>query len=221
MSSITRAHRSKYPQHPFRQPLTVGTNVPSITYPPHLVPQSTLADSPKQKHRSRTRSSSSEFGTFQNTKFLFVPASTPPFVVPPSAPSKNSPSSPLIRSRTPPHDAKPFYPNRKSCTALRMQADSEDDRDDDSLIYTSWHQSKSSTSLRTRVYSAPSVAASSRGRDKPAKCISTTPGHYGAGETETEIDEPVSVHFSESSLDRRQMFYGFASHKLWHFTNYV
>jgi hypothetical protein len=175
-------------------------------------PESTLPIPPTPKHRgSRTRSSSSEFGTFQNSKFLFTPASTPSNVVsssPPSAPKipPNKPaSSPLFRSRTPPYNSKPFYPYGKSYSPPRMQVDSEDERDDDDgLIYTSWHEptghTMSSTHLRTRGYSASSVTALSRGRDKPAKCISTTPGHYGAGETETEIDEPVSARFSVPSF---------------------
>jgi hypothetical protein len=174
------------------------------SHSPEFKPKSSTVTNttvPTLKRRgARTRSSSSEFGTFQNSKFFFTPASAPSYAAPsspppaPKLPSKKPAPPPLFRSRTPPYNSKLSYPYSRSYRPPRMQADSEDERDDDSAIYTSWREpirhTKSSTHLRTRV---SSVTALSRGRDKPAKCISTTPGHYGAGETETEIDEPVSA----------------------------
>lgn len=73
-------------------------------------------------------------------------------------------------------------------------SESDDDRDDDEMIYTTWPGSrsnpqKSSSNLRARVFGG--AFASSRARDR-AKTICTTPGQLCAGETETEIDEPVS-----------------------------
>ena len=64
----------------------------------------------------------------------------------------------------------------------------EGDRDrDDGLIYTSWNPNNFPNSLRARLFRNRTSA-----RDKP-KCITTTPGLLGAGETETEADEPVSL----------------------------
>ncbi|KAJ7640439.1 N-glycosylation protein-domain-containing protein [Mycena polygramma] len=57
-----------------------------------------------------------------------------------------------------------------------MPPDSEDDTDEDDAIYTA----RRTPTLRTRLFG---------GRGK-ADTISTTPGHRGAGETETELDEP-------------------------------
>jgi hypothetical protein len=77
-----------------------------------------------------------------------------------------------------------------------IMTDSEDDRDDDAwgtTTYLRGHaiKSKSTTSLRMRVFGSVSSYPSSRGRDR-VKTISTAPGQLCAGETETEVDEPVS-----------------------------
>ncbi|KAJ7471975.1 N-glycosylation protein-domain-containing protein [Mycena latifolia] len=57
-----------------------------------------------------------------------------------------------------------------------MPPDSDDDAEDDDVIYTA----RRTPTLRTRLFG---------GRGK-ADTISTTPGRRGAGETETELDEP-------------------------------
>ena len=83
-----------------------------------------------------------------------------------------------------------------------MPADSGDDHDDDNdgMIYTSWSSKskrdsegagKSSTNLRTRLFGGHEGGSSWKG----PKSITTTPGRLGAGETETEADEPVSLPF--------------------------
>ncbi|KAJ7207899.1 N-glycosylation protein-domain-containing protein [Mycena pura] len=59
-----------------------------------------------------------------------------------------------------------------------MPPDSDDNTDEDDVIYT--RAARRASSLRTRLFGA---------RGKTAT-ISTTPGRRGAGETETELDEP-------------------------------
>ncbi|KAJ7280182.1 N-glycosylation protein-domain-containing protein [Mycena rebaudengoi] len=64
------------------------------------------------------------------------------------------------------------------------RADSDDDDVDDSMIYTARRppRSASSPSLRTRIFGL--------GARAKVQTISTAPGYRGAGETETELDEP-------------------------------
>ena len=158
-------------------------------------------DEPSPKHQgSAARSSSTEFG---KTHFL-SPAKTPPLSSPFTSRSstqpphpKKSASSPLLHSQV--HTYRPIYPSHTtSLSSQHMPADSGDDREDDNMIYTSWGASskhpsgvsttRSSTNLRTRLFGG-SVRGSSL---KGPKSITTTPGQLGAGETETEADEPVS-----------------------------
>jgi hypothetical protein len=62
--------------------------------------------------------------------------------------------------------------------------DNDNDDEDDGLIFTSWNPTQPpASSIRPRLFGP-------RHREKP-KCITTTPGLLGAGETETEADEPV------------------------------
>lgn len=175
------------------------------------------APPPKRKQKSsippRRRCSTNEFGSFVPSKFLFTPADNPPpysprspgpFTIPKS---NSSPSSPILRANSS-YDIPPFLPGTPMSTRMQLNSDSEDDRDDDDdLPYTTWgantnpkpsssyskahvSKSKSTTSLRMRIFGSVSSYASSRGRDR-VKSICTTPGQLCAGETETEIDEPV------------------------------
>lgn len=80
--------------------------------------------------------------------------------------------------------------------------DNDDKDDEDSLIYPTYSRgatgnpstttaaattmSKTAGSLRARLFGA-------KEKEKGPKSISTTPGLLGAGETETEADEPVSI----------------------------
>ncbi|KAF7329081.1 hypothetical protein MKEN_00168600 [Mycena kentingensis (nom. inval.)] len=59
----------------------------------------------------------------------------------------------------------------------RMPPDSDDNTDDDEVIYT--RAARHASSLRTRIFGATKVNS-----------ISTNPDRLGAGETETELDEP-------------------------------
>jgi len=165
--------------------------------------------SPVQRYSARRRSSTNEFGTFLPQKFLFTPADSPPPYTPRSSTPKSisSPPSPIFRySSTPDILSLVPMPNQ-----MQLHSDSEDDRnDDDDIPHRTWGRNthfdpsqgssrgarRESTSLRKRIFSY----ASSQGRDK-IKTICTTPGQLCAGETETEIDEPVSVvHPIESTL---------------------
>jgi hypothetical protein len=147
-----------------------------------------------RKAPSRPRSSTS----VSSPQFLFTPASTPPLVCPSRShsckssnfPPKKSLSSPLLSS------SRPVFP---SCYKPYVQ-DSDDDRDDDEMIFTSWGGSGNNTtttqttaSLRTRMFGQANGHASIKGGRDKLRSISTTPGLLGAGETETEADEPVSV----------------------------
>ena len=87
---------------------------------------------------------------------------------------------------------------------MHIISDSEDDCDgNDGNPYTTWGvntprarghtlRSKSTISLRMRIFGSVSSYATPRGHNK-VKPICTTPGQLCAGETETEVDEPVSI----------------------------
>jgi hypothetical protein len=67
----------------------------------------------------------------------------------------------------------------------KPDSDSDDNTEDDDVIYTARRRGNGNgngaPTLRTRLFG---------GRGK-ADTISTAPGRRGAGETETELDEPV------------------------------
>lgn len=90
------------------------------------------------------------------------------------------PPAPFLRAKS---RSSPSFPY--TLTA-RMPPNSDDETDDDDVIYTARR-----TTLRTRLFG---------GRSK-ADTISTNPGQRGAGETETELDEPVRVSFVLHGLD--------------------
>ncbi|KAF7361446.1 hypothetical protein MSAN_01177700 [Mycena sanguinolenta] len=136
--------------------------------------------------------------------------------------ASNPPLAPLTSIISPKHRVKStqfdppsfFFPTGPSSAPLRrksrsspsfaytlvkahMPPDSEGDSEDEDAIYTA----RRTPALRTRLFG---------GRSK-ADTISTTPGHRGAGETETELDEPArsslqplwssaSPHSSSNSL---------------------
>jgi hypothetical protein len=152
---------------------------------------------PRRRHHSRAKSSNSI-----SSKYLFTPAPNPPIVLPSyylpssrSAPkflAKKSVSSPLL-GYTPNPQVYNYYSHH---TSSRMLQDSEDDRDDNDMIYTSWggpavSVTRTTANVRTRIFGG---ANGSSRRDIP-KTISTTPGQLCAGETETEADEPVSQSY--------------------------
>ena len=114
--------------------------------------------------------------------FLFTPIKQTDGPYRSKFPPKKSASSPHLH---------PFT-NRYSAYNY-MDIDSEEEQED-GAIYTLSHASDrpTSVSLRARMFARRPSAASLRPR-QDAKCISTTPGELGAGETETEPDEPVSM----------------------------
>lgn len=147
-----------------------------------------------------TRSSKNELVTFVPKTFLFTPADAPPPYTSTSTPS--TPKFPAPRSNSSPHlpvspPSSPYGgPCRMSAQAQPHSAssgDSDNDPDDDDRIIH-WSRSTGNlkavgAGLRARVFG---IGPSPRHRDRP-KTICTTPGEVGAGETETEVDEPVST----------------------------
>ena len=155
----------------------------------------------------RRRTASAEFG---NNLFL-TPANTAPKPRLPRLGSRSVPQftlhaepvGPLVQPQVhalyrPPAYGSYFF------DAPGSGSDDEEE-EDDSLIYPTYHNktsapptvtavavssmSKTAGSLRARFFGANANSA------KEPKSISTTPGLLGAGETETEADEPVSILF--------------------------
>lgn len=147
----------------------------------------------KAKQRpSRTRSSSNEFTP--SKQVVFTPAQVYPIATSRSTTAflaRKSASSPLLfdpHAISPPPYSQHYLTQQ---TFHHMSSDTEDDRDDVGMIYTSpriGSQTRLSQGLRSRIFRLTSTSTP-RVRDKP---ISTTPGVMCAGETETETDEPVS-----------------------------
>lgn len=202
------------------RPATTSPLGPS-PHSPALVPRSShLTISPLQSNArtkapeaqpcrgTRTRASSTQLpaaNPSSNSKFLFTPADISP------ATSQNRPTSklPAEKSRSSPdfHCPAPTKSAHPDCPRMMHALPphppppiSDDDADlsdtDTEMIYTSWNAQEPpsfkpgpSLSLRARIFGGV------RGRDK-AKTICTTPGQMCAGETETEIDEPVRIQLS-------------------------
>jgi hypothetical protein len=156
-----------------------------------------LADPEPLGTKRRTRSSSKEF--ILSKQLVFTPAQVYPIAPSRSTTSflaRKSVSSPVFldpHATSPPPYSKYFLPESLPGPPFHhMDSDTDDDRDEDGMIYTSPISSQtrhSSQGLRSRIFGLASRNPS-RVRDKP---ISTTPGVLCAGETETETDEPVSV----------------------------
>lgn len=162
-----------------------------------------MLPSKSRSSRTRTRSSSHELGTFVPPKFLFTPADKPPAYIPPPAKfaAKKSNSSPLLYSE---HSAAHYAPHRRMSAQIHCESDQDDRDDDEDAIYTARPGSSGNikalgSGLRARIFG---IGTSSRSRDRP-KTICTTPGEVCAGETETEIDEPVSSAMLPPTLDSR------------------
>ena len=150
-------------------------------------PKTFIAPSPLQKTKpSRTCSPSNEFTSSKQR--VFTPAQVYPIASSRSTTAfraRKSASAPLHFD---PHAISPPPYSKHS----HMNSDTEDDRDEVGMIYTSRIGSQpraSSQGLRSRIFGLASTSTQ-RVRDKP---ISTTPGVMCAGETETETDEPVSI----------------------------
>lgn len=152
-----------------------------------------IAPASQQKAKHRPSRSSNEFTSSRQP--VFTPAQVYPITTSRSTTTfiaRKSASSPLLfdpDAISPPPYSKQSLPQQ---TFHHMSSDTEDDRDDVGMIYTSpriGSQTKLSQSLRSRIFRLASTSTQ-RVRDKP---ISTTPGVMCAGETETETDEPVSI----------------------------
>lgn len=130
------------------------------------------------------------------TQDLFTPAEIPPFSTPLNSrsssrfPYKKSASSPILHSQVSPH--RPAFSSQTRSSTYHMSTDSGDDRDNGNIIYTARDSqrtpgasTRSNANLRSRLFGGHVSS-------KEPKCITTTPGKLGAGETETEADEPVS-----------------------------
>lgn len=147
---------------------------------------------PRHSGPGRPRSFSIE----SSTQDLFTPAEIPPLSTTFNSRSssrflyKKSVSSPILHSQVSPH--RPAFSSQTRSSAYHMSTDSGDDRDNGNIIYTARDSprtpgasTRSNASLRTRLFGGHVSS-------KEPKCITTTPGKLGAGETETEADEPVS-----------------------------
>ncbi|KAG6839988.1 hypothetical protein C0991_009847 [Blastosporella zonata] len=141
--------------------------------------------------QTRVRGPADELGSSVPPKFLFTPADTPPaYSVTESI--STSPKIPNLRSNSSPHiTAAPIQSPYARRLSAQIYSESEDDRgeeeEDGGLMRTAWSGSTgnlqgSGSGLRTRIFGIGH-------RERP-KTICTTPGLGGAGETETEIDEP-------------------------------
>ncbi|KAI4518207.1 hypothetical protein K525DRAFT_250663 [Schizophyllum commune Loenen D] len=143
--------------------------------PPRRFPF-TIADRLPPAYQTRPRAASTGLSGVRSSAFLLTPASTSTSPTSSSTPRTTfvvpkSNSIPLI---SPPNHhlrARVSYPeSRNSYPAVPCMSPSSDDdeRTDDDVIYTAW----------------------TSGQAHAAKPITTAPGQLGAGETETEADEP-------------------------------
>lgn len=147
--------------------------------------------------RTRPRSSSTQYPAYVHpSRFLFTPADLP--AAPPlrTATTRKVNSSPVLHS---PHTYPLYplsYPSTPSSESMKSDSDEyEDGQHEGELDGVIWHAPHSLSSsqhgaMRARV----GVYGKGKDRDRDGgKLISTTPGMLGAGETETEADEPVSA----------------------------
>ncbi|KAJ3714309.1 N-glycosylation protein-domain-containing protein [Lentinula guzmanii] len=152
----------------------------------------------KLHHRTKSTGVRSDNKASSNRKILsslsspeiFAPSNTPVFLIPrpekPTAPRRTS----SYHSITPSVQHNSNQPEISLCT-LDMPLDSGDDGEDDSMIQGAWLRHKQSTKkvssgFKEKLFSF-ATGSNTKSRDK---LISTKPGERGAGETETEIDEP-------------------------------
>lgn len=146
----------------------------------------------------RTGHTPGELGSFAPSNFLSTPADS--LDVPRSSFStkKKSLSSPVLNRRTSFLASPPPYSSLDRTPVQHMYSDAEDDDQVDAMIYTSLNGSsrgvgsRTSNNLRMRLFGGGYGNGHARNRNE-AKPICTTPGRLGAGETETETDEPVSI----------------------------
>ena len=221
--SYPRRTRTKSHTHPQRSPgpestftataishPRIGTPFPTV---PH--PCTTSHTHRKRTHppsgystQTRKRASSATAASLPSRPFLFTP-STPPIVGPRNSPTALGPPPPYtpfpLTAKSP--SSSHLSQNISTATFLaqytppRMRlaragsSDSESepdplDEDDDGMIYTA-KQLGHGTAFRSRIL------------PRHSKGITTAPGELGAGETETEADEPVRTHLRPPVPDRK------------------
>ncbi|KAG6810739.1 hypothetical protein H0H92_010543 [Tricholoma furcatifolium] len=116
-------------------------------------------------------------------KFLFTPADTPPAYSDRET-SPISPKTPTFKSNSTPHlNQTPIQSHyaRRLSTQIYSESEPEDDRIESHSVWSgSPADFLSRPGMRARMFGI---------RERP-KTICTTPGLAGAGETETEMDEP-------------------------------
>ena len=171
--------------------------LPRIDTPTAISPRKSHSNSepntPPEQHTPKQTDnhniySSIECGKNSGSRVFFTPARIPT--------PKKSASSPLLHSPPFSQYTPLDYPSmQKPQPHIAIPSSGDDDDEDGTVIFTSRRAESSSASgsgvarvanasLRTRLFGARDV--------KGPKSISTTPGQLGAGETETEADEPVS-----------------------------
>lgn len=180
-ANITTAHAPR--RQSLRQvPLTPSTSTSSDQ------------DQPRQEYGRkrflRKKRPLSDHHKYPPIQFVVMPVDSPPpysssssTTIPLTAAGRSN-SSPLL-----PSELSPFsYPTFQHLSAQASSESDADDRDDEPVFQSRSSAFKNSVSgLRSR---APVNGSSSQ---RP-KTICTTPGALCAGETETEIDEPVRSH---------------------------
>lgn len=143
--------------------------------------------------RPRTRKSLDEFSSSLPQKYPCMSVDTPPAYSALDT-SNTSPNIPGFKSKSTPHLNHTPLQSPYSCRmSAQVYSESEDDRgeEDEGFVRMAWLGPAKNPSpmlgLRNRILG---IGTSARHRERP-KTICTTPGRGGAGETETEIDEPV------------------------------
>ena len=210
--SYPRRTRTKSHTHPQQSPSPEFTFTAAISYPRSGTSSSPVApnssatfhtlrkrtySSGYSSAKTRKRASSATAASFPNRPFLFTPSS-PPIVgprnstttalgpPPPYTPfsltaksrssshlSQNISTATLLAQYTPPR----MRLTRGACSDSESEPDPLDE-DEDGMIYTAKQPGHGAT-FRPRIF------------PRHSKGITTAPGQLGAGETETEADEPV------------------------------
>ncbi|KAL1700630.1 hypothetical protein EV121DRAFT_283254 [Schizophyllum commune] len=181
---LTRAmSRQRAASHPDTRPVVDVAGQTTNSRPRRRLPFTTTDHLPPA-NQTRPRSASTGLNSVHSSAFLLTPASpsstfpssssTPrtTFVVPKSnsipliSPPNHfiTPSNHHLRARVPYTEPRAPYP----AVPCMPPSSDDDERTDDDVIYTAW----------------------ASGQAHAAKPITTAPGQLGAGETETEADEP-------------------------------
>ncbi|KAL1674301.1 hypothetical protein EV122DRAFT_293557 [Schizophyllum commune] len=168
-----KRRRSARFHHPDTRPAVDVVGQTTNSHPPRRLPFTTT-DRPPPTYQTRPRSASTGLSGVHSSAFLLTPASASPSSTTPSSTPRTSfvvPKSNSIPLINPPNHfiTPPTHHLRARVPYPESRNPSDDDeRTDDDVIYTAW----------------------ASGQAHAAKPITTAPGQLGAGETETEADEP-------------------------------